>query len=269
VAAATSPLAVAWAQPAESEGPQETTVRGRSYQPLSVNSAQVITLGRVSERSEAEITVANRSYTEGWLSEDQPLKDARGRGSELGAVPIGAGGGGVLRFLAASVNATSVVEIGTGAGVSGTWLLRGMNPRGVLTSIDLEPANQRVAKQTYINAGFTPSRVRLISGSALEVLPRLSDGAYDLVFVDAAKSEYVDYLAEALRLLRPGGIVAFDNALWHGRVSDPTSRDEDTVGIRDLLRAVRDDERLVPLLLPSGDGLLAAVLRAPAEEPAS
>jgi predicted O-methyltransferase YrrM len=217
--------------------------------------------GTVTERSEADVSLANRQFTEAWLAEDDTLIDARPKGSELGAVPIGSGGGAVLRFLAASIAAKSVVEIGTGAGVSGTWLLRGMAQDGVLTSIDLEAEHQRVAKQTYANAGFAPSRVRLISGRALEVLPRLSDAAYDLVFVDAAKSEYADYLVEALRLLRPGGIVAFDNALWHGRVADPTSRDSETVAIRELLRQIRDDRRLVPLLLPSGDGLLAAVLR--------
>jgi predicted O-methyltransferase YrrM len=124
-----------------------------------------------------------------------------------------------------------------------------------------------VARQTYTDAGFASSRFRLISGPALDVLPRLSDGAYDLVFVDAAKSEYSDYLVEALRLLRPGGIVAFDNALWHGRVADSSNRDDDTITIRELLRTVRDDARLVPLLLPSGDGLLAAVMREPAGAP--
>jgi predicted O-methyltransferase YrrM len=219
--------------------------------------------GTVSERSEADIALANRRYTEGWLTEDETVSEARPKGSELGATPIGTGGGAVLRFLAASITAKAVVEIGTGAGVSGTWLLRGMAEDGVLTSIDLEAEHQRVARQTYTNAGFAASRVRLISGRALEVLPRLSDGAYDLVFVDAAKSEYGEYLVEALRLLRPGGIVAFDNTLWHGRVADPSNRDTDTIAIRDLLRAVRDNERLVPVLLPSGDGLLAAVLRAP------
>jgi predicted O-methyltransferase YrrM len=219
--------------------------------------------GTVSARSEADVALANRRFTEAWLTEDDTLADARPKGSELGAVPIGSGGGAVLRFLAASIGARSVVEIGTGAGVSGTWLLRGMATDGVLTSIDLEAEHQRVARQTYANAGFAPSRVRLISGKALEVLPRLSDGAYDLVFVDAAKTEYADYLVEALRLLRPGGIVAFDNALWHGRVADTANRDADTIVLRELLRRVRDDERLVPLLLPSGDGLLAAVLQAP------
>jgi predicted O-methyltransferase YrrM len=215
----------------------------------------------VTERTEAEIALANRRYTEEWLAEDDPLTAARPRGAELGAVPIGSGGGAVLRFLAASVQAKAIVEIGTGAGVSGTWLLRGMAPDGVLTSIDREPEHQQVAKQTFLAAGFPASRFRLISGSALEVLPRLTDNAYDVVFGDAAKEEYVQYLDEAMRLLRPGGVVAFDNALWHGRVADPSSREQSTLTVRELLKRVRDDERLVPVLLPSGDGLLAAVVR--------
>ena len=167
----------------------------------------------------------------------------------------------MLRFLAASINARAVVEIGTGAGVSGTWLLRGMAPDGLLTSIDLEPEHQRIAKQTFIAAGFPLSRFRLIAGNALDVLPRLTDGAYDMVFGDASKEEYVGYFDEAIRLLRPGGIMAFDNALWHGRVADLANRDAATVAVRELLKRVRDDERLVPLLSPNGDGLLAAVVR--------
>jgi predicted O-methyltransferase YrrM len=136
-----------------------------------------------------------------------------------------------------------------------------MAPDGILTSIDLEAEHQRVARESLTEAGIAPNRFRLIAGRALDVLPRLTDGAYDLVFCDAAKGEYGDYLPEALRLLRPGGVVAFDNALWHGRVPDPSARDADTVAVRELLRQVRDDDRLVPVLLAAGDGLLAAVLR--------
>ena len=202
-----------------------------------------------------------REFTEGWLPEDDALQEARRRGHELGAVPILPGGGAVLRFLAASINARAAVEIGTGAGVSGIYLVRGMAPDGVLTSIDVESEHQRVAKESYAAAAIAPARTRLITGRALDVLPRLTDGGYDLVFCDAAKGEYGDYLTAAMRLLRPGGILAFDNALWHGRVPDSSARDPETVAVRELLKTVREDERLVPLLLPSGDGLLAAVVR--------
>jgi predicted O-methyltransferase YrrM len=202
-----------------------------------------------------------REFTEGWLGEDEVLQEARRRGGDLGAVPILPGGGAVLRFLAAAISARSVVEIGTGAGVASVYLLRGMAGDGVLTSIDMEAEHQRVAREALAAAGFASGRARLITGRALDVLPRLTDGGYDLVFCDAAKGEYGDYLREAVRLLRPGGLVVFDNALWHGRVPDSSHRDPETVAVRELLRQVHDDERLVPLLLPSGDGLLAAVLR--------
>jgi len=204
----------------------------------------------------------SREFTEAWLVEDDALQEARKRGADLGAVPILPGGGAVLRFLAASINARAAVEIGTGAGVSGIYLVRGMAPDGVLTSIDVEAEHQRVAKESYAAAGIAPARTRLITGRALDVLPRLTDGGYDLVFGDAAKGEYGDYLTEAMRLLRPGGILAFDNALWHGRVPDSSARDPETVAVRELLKSVRDDDRLIPVLLPSGDGLLAAVVRA-------
>jgi predicted O-methyltransferase YrrM len=201
---------------------------------------------------------ATWSYAEEFVTEDDVLAAARARAAEVGVAPIGSGGGAALRFLAAVTEARSVVEIGTGTGVSGVWLLRGMRPDGVLTSVDTEAEHQRLAKQTFADAGFPSQRVRLINGAALDVLPRLTDGHYDMVFADGDKHEYGDYLAEALRLLRPGGIVVFDNALWHDRVADPAQRDPETVAIRELGRTVRESESLVPLLLPMGDGLLAA-----------
>ena len=154
--------------------------------------------------------------------------------------------------------ARAVVEIGTGTGVSGVWLLRGMRPDGVLTTVDTEAEHQRLAKQAFSEAGITTQRVRLIPGAALEVLPRLTDGHYDMVFADGDKHEYSAYLDEAMRLLKPGGIVAFDNALWHDRVADPAQRDAETVSIRELVRTVAEHDSLVPLLLPVGDGLLVA-----------
>jgi predicted O-methyltransferase YrrM len=209
--------------------------------------------------SEDVVDKAGSVFVENFLPEDEPLRNARRRGEEVGATPIGPGGGAALRFLARAIDARTVVEIGSGCGVSGIWLLRGMRADGVLTSVDVEPENQRLARAAYAEAGFATSRARLISGRALDVLPRLTDGAYDMVFCDAVKQEYPDYLDEAMRLLRPGGVVAFDNALWDGRVPDPANRDPDTVAIRGLGRQVRDDERLTPVLLPLGDGLLAAV----------
>ncbi|HSK27472.1 MAG TPA: O-methyltransferase [Jiangellales bacterium] len=176
-------------------------------------------------------------------------------------VPVGTGAGAALRLLAAVADARSVVEIGTGTGVSGLWLLGGMRADGVLTSVDIEAEHQRLAREAFTEAGIGHNRTRLIPGAALDVLPRLTDAGYDLVFCDGDKKEYADYLEQALRLLRPGGVVAFDNALWHDRVPDPAQRDPETVSIRELGKAVLADERLLPAMLPVGDGLLVAVKR--------
>jgi predicted O-methyltransferase YrrM len=200
-------------------------------------------------------------YVDGFAAEDEVASAARARGIELGCVPIGVTGGAALRFLAASLQARAVVEIGTGAGVSGLWLLGGMARDGVLTSIDVEPEHQRVARRAFAEARISPGRTRLINGQALDVLPRLTDGGYDLVFVDAAKSEYPRYLEHGVRMLRPGGVIAFDNVFWKGRVADPTERDAETQAIRDTNRAVREDDRLVSIMLPVGDGLLVAAKR--------
>ncbi|WP_460791998.1 O-methyltransferase [Nocardioides maradonensis] len=198
------------------------------------------------------------TYAESYVTEDEVLAAARARAEEVGVVSIGSGGGAALRFLAAVLEARAVVEIGTGTGVSGLWLLRGMRPDGVLTTVDVEAEHQRLARETFKEGGIPAQRVRTIAGAALDVLPRLTDGHYDLVFADGDKREYAAYLAEAMRLLRPGGVLAFDNALWHDRVADPSQRDAETVAIRDLVQAVAETEGLVPVLLPVGDGLLVA-----------
>ncbi|WP_148572710.1 O-methyltransferase [Nocardioides caldifontis] len=197
-------------------------------------------------------------HAEEFVAEDEALAEARARAAELGIAPLGQGAGAVLRFLANLTQAKSVVEIGTGTGVSGLWLLQGMRPDGVLTTVDTEAEHQRVAKKTFAAAGIASQRARLINGAALDVLPRLTDGHYDLVFCDGDKREYSDYLTEALRLLKPGGVVAFDNALWHDRVADPAQRDPETVAIRELGRQVRESEELLPVMLPVSDGLLVA-----------
>jgi predicted O-methyltransferase YrrM len=202
---------------------------------------------------------AVRQYVQSFVTEDAAVTAARERGQELGCPPIGPEGGAALRFLASALAARAVVEVGTGAGTSGLWLLRGMAPDGVLTSIDVEPEHQRAARQAFTEAGFPPSRYRLIMGQALDVLPRLTDGGYDLVFVDAAKPDYPRYLEAGVRLLRTGGVIAFGNALWSGRVADPAFRDPSSLALREVGAMVREDETLMPLMLPLGDGLLLAL----------
>jgi predicted O-methyltransferase YrrM len=176
--------------------------------------------------------------------EDGILAAARGQAREVGLRPISPAAGAALRLIAAAGGAKAVVEVGTGTGVSGLWLLRGMRPDGVLTTIDLEGEHQRVARRMFAEAGFAPSRARIITGRALDVLPRLADGVYDLVFVDHDVNEYAAGVGAALRLLRPGGV-----------------RDADTVTLREVVKSLRDADEWIPALLPTGDGLLCAVKR--------
>jgi predicted O-methyltransferase YrrM len=204
---------------------------------------------------------ASWAYSEEFIAETAVIEKARVRSEELGCVPVMPGAGSVLRLLAAAVNAKAVVEVGTGAGVSGLWLLSGMPSDGILTTIDHQADHQRAAKQAYIAAGIAPQRTRVITGRALDVLPRLTDAAYDMVVIDADKEQYPQYVEQALRLLRPGGVLAMDNMLWHDKVADPATRDETTTTLRDLGKELRDNDSLLPCLLPVGDGVLAAVKR--------
>jgi predicted O-methyltransferase YrrM len=204
---------------------------------------------------------ASWAYSEEFIPETEVIQKARVRSEELGCVPIMPGVGSALRLLAAAVNAKAVVEVGTGAGVSGLWLMSGMPPDGILTTIDHQPEHQRAAREAYTAAGIAPQRTRVISGRALDVLPRLTDAAYDMVVIDADKAEYPQYVEQALRLLRSGGVLVLDNMLWHDKVADPATRDEITTTLRDLGKELRDNESLLATLLPVGDGVLAAVKR--------
>jgi predicted O-methyltransferase YrrM len=193
-----------------------------------------------------------------YLAEDDVMADARSAATVLGCQPVSPGVGSALRFLASAVAARAVVEVGTGTGLSGLWLLRGMRPDGVLTSIDADPEHQRIARAAFTASGHGPSRLRLINGMGLEVLPRLTDGGYDLVLVDTSPADQPRYLEEALRLLRPGGVVALHGVLG-ASVLDPDAADASTLALREVTRQVREDERLAPSLLPLGQGLLAAI----------
>jgi predicted O-methyltransferase YrrM len=210
----------------------------------------------MSEPAAADVS----AWIADWQPEDDALAAARSRAAEVGVPAVDPPTGAVLRLLASAVGARTAVELGTGAGVSTLWLLRGLARDGVLTSVDSDGEHQRLAKASLADAAVPSGRVRLIQGRALEVLPRLSEAAYDLVFCDAARSENPDYLAAALTLLRPGGMVVFAGALAGGKVAEPTARDADTVAMRELARLVREQERLTAALLPVGTGLLAATL---------
>ena len=198
------------------------------------------------------------AFVEDFVPQGEHAQAARRASEQLGVPAASASTAALLTLLARLVGAKAAVEIGTGAGVSGLALLEGLSPDGILTSIDPEPEHQQAARRVFAAAGIAPRRARLIAGSALAVLPKLSDGAYDLVYVDGDPLETVEYVAQAARLLRSGGVLVVDHALAGGAVADPANEDDNTVIMREVLDAVQTLDEFDPVLLPVGDGLLLA-----------
>jgi len=202
-------------------------------------------------------------YTEGFITERPDIAVLRENSIELGIDPISAAAGAQLAFIAATAAPESIVEIGTGIGVSGLWLLSGA-PEASFTSIDSEADYQQVAKAAFIEAGIAANRVRLITGAASQVLPRMNDGSYDLVFIDGDPESVIEYVEHGIRLARSGGVIIVAHALWRGKVADPAQRDEPVASFRSLLaemkkRSTGESSAVTAALSPVGDGLLQLV----------
>ena len=190
------------------------------------------------------------------------MTDARARAAHLsGPPPVEPAVGATLAVLAASVGARSVVSIGSGGGLAGLWLMRGMRPDGVLTALDGDPEQLRATRKAFAEAGIPAGRARMIFGTPAEVLPRLSSGAYDMVVCAGPPREYSEHLPALLDLVRVGGTLTCHGLLDGGRVADRTARDPQTVAWRQISHAIRDDETLLSAVLPIGNGLLVATKR--------
>ncbi|MEO8528539.1 MAG: class I SAM-dependent methyltransferase [Pseudolysinimonas sp.] len=197
-------------------------------------------------------------YAEEFVVEPEAIATARQHSLELGIDAVSPAMGAQLALLAAASTCHSIVEIGTGAGVSGLWLFRGA-PLAILTSIDIEFEHQQAARTAFAEAEVPANRIRLITGTALDVLPRMNDGAYDLIFIDADTESLLDYVEHGLRLARRGGIVVVAHALWRGRVADPAARDETVADYRALLATISESSAVIASLSAAGDGLLQLV----------
>jgi len=197
----------------------------------------------------------NWKFANDIIAESEVIARARVQSLELGITPISPAIGAQTAVVVAATGASNVVEIGTGVGVSGLWLLTG-GTRAMLTSIDSELDHQQHARVNFTEAGIAANRVRLITGRALDVLPRMNENVYDIVFVDADPASVIEYVEHGLRLVRPGGTVLVAHALWKGRVADPAQRDEVATGFRSLVTEIAASGAVVSALSPVGDGLL-------------
>lgn len=202
------------------------------------------------------------AYADRFAVETPEMVAARARAVHLpGSPPVGPAVGATLAVLASAVEARSVVSIGSGGGLAGLWLLRGMREDGVLTALDGDPEQLRAARAAFAEAGLAAGRARLIFGTPPEVLPRLSPGAYDMVVGGGPPQEYSEHLSALLGLVRVGGTLVCHGLLAGGRIADRTARDRQTVAAREIARLVREDDSLLPAVLPIGDGLLIATKR--------
>jgi predicted O-methyltransferase YrrM len=198
-------------------------------------------------------------FAEGFITEDFFKSQARARGVELGTKDTTPGSGAFLRYLAFTLKAQSVVEVGTGSGVGALWLLDGMLESGTLTSIDDEMEHTQIAKLAFADADITQGRYRLITNTVVDVISKLTDRAYDLVVLRHNPEDLSFVISEAHRILRSGGALVIDNYYGGGKVSDATQRDPKTVALRDAGKIIKNDsEHWVSSLIPIGDGLLVA-----------
>jgi predicted O-methyltransferase YrrM len=204
--------------------------------------------------------ISSWKYAEEFVDETDAMLRARARADEIGIECITAATGAHLALLVSAIGAKAIVEAGTGAGLSGLWLLSG-NSECVLATIDTESEHQVAAKASFRDGKIAATRTRVINGKASEVMSNMADSAYDLVFLDADRETLELQLHEASRLLRPGGVIAIAHALWRDRVPDPAIRDETTAVYRDALRFFVNNDDFVSAMSPIGDGLLLASKR--------
>ena len=194
--------------------------------------------------------------------EDELLASLREEADRTGMPPIAISPdeGRLLQVLLTAIGARDVLEVGTLGGYSAIWMARMLPPGGRLLSIELEPSHAEFARRYVERAGFA-DRVEIRVGRALDVLPSLDGRQFDAVFLDADKEPLPTYFEWALRLVRPGGLIIADNALWGGRVLDADVTDAKTVAVRELNRRMATDPRVLSILVPTHDGVAVAVVR--------
>ena len=194
--------------------------------------------------------------------EDEVLASLREEADRTGLPPIAisADEGRLLQVLLASVGARRVLEVGTLGGYSAIWMARALPRDGSVVSIEIEPTHADFA-QRYVERAGLADRVEIRVGRALDVLPSLDGEKFDAMFIDADKEPLVTYLEWGLRLVRSGGLVIADNALWGGRVFDENVDDEKTRAVREFNRRLATDPRILGIVVPTHDGVAIGVVR--------
>jgi caffeoyl-CoA O-methyltransferase len=179
----------------------------------------------------------------------------------ISMMQIGADQGAFMQLLAKLMGAKRCVEVGVFTGYSALSVALALPPDGTIDACDVSEEFTARARRYWEMAGVA-GRIHLHLAPATETLERFVKdgraGTYDFAFIDADKGSYGAYYELCLSLLRPGGLIAIDNALWSGNVADPAKTDADTVAIRDLNARIAADGRVEAAMLTVGDGLMLA-----------
>jgi len=198
-----------------------------------------------------------------WLRETPLMRRLRDETSRMpmSMMQISPDQGQFMAMLVELIGARRALEIGSFTGYSALAVASAMGPQGRLVCCDISEEYTAVARRYWQEAGIA-DRIDLKLGPALATLDALlargEAGKFDFAFIDADKTNYDGYYERALRVVRPGGLIAIDNVLWDGAVADTTKTDEDTVAIRQLNAKLLKDERVALSLVPIGDGLTLA-----------
>jgi caffeoyl-CoA O-methyltransferase len=181
-----------------------------------------------------------------------------------GRMQISAEQGQFMGLLMRALGVKKVLEVGTFTGYSALCIAEALPPDGQVICCDVSEEFTSVARRYWAKAGVS-DKIALHLAPATETLQKLLDdgqaGTFDFCFIDADKPNYGMYYEMGLQLLRPGGLIAVDNALWSGKVADDSITDDDTVALRNLNAKIHADERVECSLLPLGDGLMMALKR--------
>jgi caffeoyl-CoA O-methyltransferase len=202
-------------------------------------------------------------YIAGLFSaEDELLASLREEADRTGLPPIAisADEGRLLQVLLTAINARRVLEVGTLGGYSAICMARALPPGGRLVSIEIDPVHAEFARRYMARAGLA-DRVDIRIGRALDVLPSLDGEQFDAIFLDADKEPLPTYFEWGLRLVRPGGLIIGDNALWGGRAYEGEEPDERTRGVREFNRRMATDSRVLSIIVPTHDGVAVAVVK--------
>jgi predicted O-methyltransferase YrrM len=178
--------------------------------------------------------------------------------------------GRFLEFLVRATGARRVLEIGTLGGYSTIWMARALPEDGRVVTLELDPHHARVAKQN-LKAARVAQRVEIVLGPATDTLPKLAStaagqgGPFDLIFIDADKQGYPEYLKWVLKLSRPGTVIVADNVVREGKVLDEKTKDPVIQGVRRFAEMVAAEPRLIATVLQTVgvkgyDGFVLAVV---------